>query len=78
MKIRRQSRIRKQFLKNNLTLKLSLSRIQIQGPFLPKDQSQIQSNAKLKSPGTNCAIFSKIVGGTKVAKCSNFKFKKDD
>nr|GEW21478.1 hypothetical protein [Tanacetum cinerariifolium] len=39
MEIRNKSRISKQFSQNNLTLKLKISKIQVQGPFLPKDQS---------------------------------------
>nr|GEY18777.1 transposase, MuDR [Tanacetum cinerariifolium] len=41
-----QSRIRMQFSQNNHTLKLKISKIQVQGLFLPSDQSQIQEKCK--------------------------------
>nr|GEU78968.1 uncharacterized mitochondrial protein AtMg00810-like [Tanacetum cinerariifolium] len=47
------------FSKNKFTLKLNLSRIQVQGPFLPKDQRQIQEKCKdMKLKGQTLKITS--------------------
>nr|GEX61625.1 hypothetical protein [Tanacetum cinerariifolium] len=67
----RQSQNSKQFSPNNLTIKLNLSKTQVQGPFLPFNQIQIQLNAILKSPGTNCVNFSKLQEGLKLPSAKN-------
>nr|GFB04813.1 hypothetical protein [Tanacetum cinerariifolium] len=50
MKIRRKAGSDSSIFKNKFTLKLNLSRIQVQGSFLPIDQSQFQVKCKCHKP----------------------------